>query len=312
MEKVVAFFKLIRWPNLFFIALSQALFQYCIIHPIFGNTQPVFTHLYFLLLLTTSITIAAAGYIINDYFDVNIDVINKPDKLYIDKTISRRWAIFWHSFLSFTGVAVSFYIGYKIGIFWIGFANLFCTVLLFVYSTTFKRKFLSGNIIIAALTAWSVAILGFTTFYVIIFNRPLYSGVGSVKILWFTIIYASFAFITSLVREAIKDIEDMEGDLKYECKTMPIVAGIPATKMYIAVWIVVLIGAVGIMQLYALKSRWWLATLYSILLLILPLINLLLQSIKAKRKEDFHQLSNLTKLIMLSGILSMIFFKLYI
>ena len=312
MKQVIAFFQLIRWPNLFFIALAQVLFQYCILFPLFKNVVPVFSITTFICLLLSSLFIAAAGYIINDYFDINIDLINKPQKLFIGKTISRRWAIFWHSFLSFIGVVLGFYVGAKTHIFWIGFANLLCTLLLFVYSTTFKRRFLSGNIIISALTAWSVAVLGFATFYGIMHNRENFRGISGAEILTYTIIYATFAFIISLIREAVKDIEDMEGDIKYGCKTMPIVAGLNATKMYVGVWLVVLAGAIFILQVYAFKFKWWLAIIYALLLLILPLIIIFLSLIKAQKKEDFHKLSNLSKLVMLSGILSMVLFKIYL
>ncbi len=312
MQRLISFFKLVRWQNLLFIALSQALFYYCILLPVFKNKEPVFTVTTFLLLLFASVAIAAAGYIINDYFDINIDQINKPEKLFVGKTINRRWAILWHSLLSFIGVVISFYISVKTKVYWIGFANLFCTFLLFIYSTSFKRKFLSGNIIISALTSWSVAVVGFASFYAVLKSRSIFNQVSASEILTYTVIYASFAFIISLVREAIKDVEDMEGDLKFGCKTMPIVIGLNATKTYIAVWLVVLIGAIAILQIYAFKYQWWLAILYSVLMLILPLVNILLQLLAAQKKEDFHKLSNLAKLLMLSGILSMVFFKLYL
>src|SRR6476620_5272462 len=114
MNKVVAFFGLIRWPNLVFIALTQLLFQYCLLHPIFKKSkiEPVLDEVALFCILTASVFIAAGGYIINDYFDINIDRINKPHRQYIPKYVSRRWAILWHSLLSFLGVALSFYAGW--------------------------------------------------------------------------------------------------------------------------------------------------------------------------------------------------------
>src|SRR5688572_14607727 len=144
MTNLVAFFKLIRWPNLFFIALTQALFHFCILLPIFSNagSPAVFNIPLLGWIIAASVLIAAGGYIINDYFDINIDQINKPGRQVIGKYISRRYAILWHSLLSFFGVLISFYIGWKLGIWWIGVANTGCTLLLFVYSTTFKKRFL--------------------------------------------------------------------------------------------------------------------------------------------------------------------------
>ncbi|MEI9957753.1 MAG: UbiA family prenyltransferase [Ferruginibacter sp.] len=84
--------------------------------------------------------------------------------------------------------------------------------------------------------------------------------------------YAAFAFIISLIREVIKDMEDMEGDAKYGCKTMPIVWGIPAAKVFTAVWLIVLIAALVIIQFYALHLRWWWSVAYAVILIITPLL----------------------------------------
>jgi 4-hydroxybenzoate polyprenyltransferase len=314
MKGLGAFLRLIRWPNLVFIALTQLLFQYCILQPIFNKAgaSPIFDISNLLLIISASIFIAAAGYIINDYFDVNIDQVNKPQKLVIGKVVSRRWAILWHSIFSFTGVALSFYVGSRIGIWWIGFANLLCTILLFVYSTTFKKRFLSGNIIISVLTAWTIAILGLACFYKVLFHTSEFNGLSSARIFRFTILYSAFAFIISLIREAIKDMEDIKGDIKYGCKTLPIVAGLNAAKVYIAVWLVVLIASLAIVQFYAMQFGWWLPVVYSILFIILPLIYLLAQLKKAKLSTEYHRLSSITKWIMLMGILSMAFFRMYL
>ena len=124
-------------------------------------------------------------------------------------------------------------------------------------------------------------------------------------------LYGGFAFVISLVREAIKDIEDREGDAHYGCRTLPIYAGVRATKIYTTIWLVVLIAALIILQLYVLQFGWIWAVIYSIALIICPLVYLLSQLMKAQSITDYRKLSALTKLIMLTGILSMIFFRLY-
>lgn len=308
------FFKLVRWPNLVFIALTQVLFQYCILFPIFQqkNAPPVFDAANLLFLIAASVLIAAGGYIINDYFDINIDRINKPDKQIIGKSVSRRSAIIWHSLLSFLGVVFSFYLGWRMDIWWIGPANILCTVLLFAYSATFKKRFLTGNIIISILTAWSVGILGMASFYEVFYQNEVYNQLNPSRIFRFSILYASFAFVISAIREAIKDMEDIEGDARYNCKTLPIVAGLNAAKTYTIVWLVVLIGALVIVQFYALQFYWWLAIIYCTLFIIVPSVKLVKDLIKAQTTQQFHRLSNHTKLIMLMGILSMIFFKIYL
>lgn len=313
MNKVAAFLALIRWPNLLFIVLTQTLFQYCLLHPVFkkGNAAPVINDPVFLMILSASVFIAAAGYIINDYFDINIDQINKPHRQLIPKYVTRRWAILWHSLLSFLGVALSFYAGWKAGVWWIGPANVLCVFLLFVYSTTFKKRFLSGNIIIALLTAWTLAVLGLASFHNLYFADEKGLETQS-RLLRFTILYASFAFIISLIREAVKDMEDLPGDVQYGCKTLPIVAGINAAKTYVLVWLVVLIGVVVVVQVYAAQLGWWGLVFYGLLFIIAPLAYVALRFINVTKAHEYHRISSLTKAVMLSGILSMLLFKMYL
>jgi 4-hydroxybenzoate polyprenyltransferase len=92
------------------------------------------------------------------------------------------------------------------------------------------------------------------------------------------VLYGGFAFIISLVREVIKDMEDIQGDAKYNCRTMPIVWGLPASKMFAAVWMIVLICSMVILQVYAMQLSWWWSVLYSILFIITPLLIILRRS----------------------------------
>jgi 4-hydroxybenzoate polyprenyltransferase len=314
MKLVIAFFRMIRLPNLLFIALTQVLYYFCIIQPLFrqaGTAPSIGLELLFMLVLS-SVFIAAAGYIINDYFDIDIDLVNKPQANVVDKIISRRWAMFWHSLLSFAGVVLAFYIGWKLNILWLGVMNFLCSFLLFVYSTTFKKQLLTGNIIISLLTAWSVAILGLSTFYYVLNHPTAYPYFENHKLLKFTILYAAFAFIISLIREAIKDMEDLPGDAKYGCRTLPIVWGIQAAKVYTAVWLWVLTGALLMMQFYLLQYRWWWAVAYGVICITSLCLIILKNLFRASRPQDFHRLSNLSKLVMLTGILSMIVFYFYL
>lgn len=314
MKLVVAFFRLIRSLNLLFIALTQFLFQYCIVIPIFqrANAPLVLTPLLFILLVLTSVTIAAAGYIINDYFDINIDQVNKPEKLVVDKVIKRRWAILWHLGLSCTGIVLSTVIAWKTRAWWLIPANIGVVGALWFYSTTFKRKLLAGNIIISVLTAWVVLVVGFITHYRVIRLRSIYSTVEASKLMRLTFLFAGFAFIISLIREVIKDLEDMQGDARYGCRTMPIVWGVNASKVFAATWLVVLLAALVIVQAYVLPFDWWWSALYCGFLIIIPLLYILRKLYKATTSNDYHFLSNWVKLVMLTGILSMIFFKIYL
>lgn len=315
MKLIVAFLRLIRSLNLMFIALTQFLFQYCIIAPSLQKIglSPNLNHKLFLLLVLASVLIAAGGYIINDYFDLDIDRINKPNKLVVERIIKRRWAIFWHLFLSGIGILLSVYVSWKNNHnFVLGLANLGCVLLLWVYSTTFKKRLLSGNIIISLLTGWVVLVL-----YIAELDRFLLSAEipelknATGKIFKLAVLYGGFAFIISLIREVIKDIEDMPGDMKYNCRTMPIVWGVNASKVFIATWLVVLIAALLILQVYVVPYKWWGSIAYAIVLIIAPLLVVLRKLFKASASKDFHSLSQWVKFIMMTGILSMIFFYIY-
>jgi 4-hydroxybenzoate polyprenyltransferase len=319
MKLLVAFLRLIRLLNLLFIAATQVLFKYAIVQPILkqmGVSSPLSTIQFFLLVLS-SVLIAAAGYIINDYFDMNIDLINKPQKMVVEKHIRRRWAILWHMTLSMLGIAISFYLSWKTGAWWLGFANMGCVIGLWFYSTTFKKRMLSGNIIISLMTAWVVLVVGLLNLQLIAFKVNdagvlfRYGTTGS-KLLRLTFLYAGFAFIISVIREVIKDMEDLPGDERYGCRTMPIVWGVNSSKVFAATWMVVLIAALVIVQIYVLPFQWWWPALYCTLLIIAPMLYLLRKLYTAASPKDFHHISNGLKFVMLTGILSMIFFKLYL
>ncbi|MDB5251951.1 MAG: ubiquinone biosynthesis protein UbiA [Flaviaesturariibacter sp.] len=304
MKLAAAFFRLVRWQNLVFIVMTQALFYVCIDQSLFPDGRPAMLG----WLMAASVFIAAGGYIINDYFDLNIDQVNKPSKNVINTIISRRWAILWHLGLSLAGVAATIE---AVGLHkWhLVLANTVVVVLLWLYSTSFKRQLLIGNVVISLLTAWTVLILFFV-------RVPFSAAFGSAdaltaKFFRLSFLYGGFAFIISLIREAIKDIEDLEGDRRYGCRTLPIVAGVTATKIYATVWIVVLAAALVLLQLYMLQFGWWWAVVYCSVLVIAPLILLLLRQKNASAPADFSRLSRLAKLIMLTGIFSMIFFRLY-
>ena len=264
----------------------------------------------FHLLIFASILIAAAGYIINDYFDLQIDNINKPDKVVVDTIIKRRWAIMWHWILSATGILISAVISIKISQWSILIFNTLCVIALWLYSTHFKKKLLIGNILISLLTAWTIIVVylfsGASLFN--LHGWPHEQLPFDVKRLYkFTVLYAGFAFIITLIREVVKDIEDMNGDIQFGCKTMPIVWGVPASKVFAAVWMIVCSGALGVIQLYAWQNGFRFSVAFVVLLIIAPLLIMIKNLYRSETAADYHKISNQLKLIMLAGILSMSF-----
>jgi 4-hydroxybenzoate polyprenyltransferase len=314
LSAVPAFFRMVRWPNLLFISLTQSLFYFCILIPSFYQGHPVHENIlkpeYFALLSLSSVLIAAAGYIINDYFDLNIDRVNKPERVVVEKIIKRRWAIIWHWVLSGLGIVIGFFLSWKLRNIFIGPSNVVCVLLLWFYSTTFKKKLLIGNLLISLLTAWVIGVLYLCEFRLHRFVDPEFHAALS-RVYKFAVVYGSFAFVISLVREVIKDMEDVEGDARYGCRTMPLVWGLNAAKFFCVCWLTILVAALIFVQFYVLQFRWWLTIIFTCFGVIYPILRVLRKLSRATESSQFHQLSQLIKSIMMMGILSMIFLKYY-
>jgi 4-hydroxybenzoate polyprenyltransferase len=309
LKSIVGFFKLIRFINLFFIFLTQLLFHYCIIIPqyeFFSGSAPRLNDALFFILVLASVLIAAGGYIINDYFDINIDRVNKPQRLIVDNLVSRRWAMFFHLTLSLLGLTLTAFVAKSLGNGLLFLLNLISVILLWFYSTIFKKKLLVGNIIISLLSAWVVLVL-YVAELQIDFSGPKGSFTpATIKIYPLAVVYAGFAFIISIVREIVKDMEDVEGDRKYARNTMPIVWGSGATKLFLSVWVVVLVCILFFMMIYALLKSWLLLSGYILFFLSIPLANIFIMLFRSANTTDYKRLSTRIKLFMLLGILSMI------
>ncbi len=316
MKLIAAFLRLVRLLNLVMIGVTQVLFYFSLVPFYTGDVISInssFSSLHYFLLILSSLLIAAAGNIINDYFDRNIDEINKPEKKIIDKLIKRRWAIVMHIVFSLTAILIGFYIDSQTPVFWLGFSNTICVLLLFAYSISLKKKLLVGNVLISLLTAWVIFVCFLCYYRTLSFEgyEPFEVQAIISRFIRISFLYAGFAFVISLIREVVKDMEDMEGDKRYGCKTIPIAWGIPASKVFVAVWLVVLIGMISIVQIYAWQLGWYWSAAYSILLIITPLVWIMRKLFQAQVSKDYHQLSTLIKLVMLAGLLSMVFFKIY-
>ncbi len=296
-----------------FIGITQLLFHYSIIQINLKSIdiEPRIHGLNLILIIIASICIAGAGNIINDYFDVNIDVINKPNKVVINQYIKKRWAIFWHLILSLVGIVLSFYVANSINCIWIGILNSLSVFLLFIYSASLKKKFIIGNILISLLTAWVILVLVLPEYFELI-KYQFVSLENYYKIFRIGILYATFSFIISLIREVIKDIEDVDGDRENKCRTLPIVLGTNAAKVFITVWLMVIITLLIIAQVYVVSFGWWLSIVYAFAFLIWPLVSIQKKLLKATKVSDYSELSKKVKWVMMSGILSMIFFAYYL
>ncbi|HUX85315.1 MAG TPA: geranylgeranylglycerol-phosphate geranylgeranyltransferase [Chitinophagaceae bacterium] len=309
LKLVRSFLRLVRYPNLIFIFLTQYLLQYGVIRPVLGwyGIGPTLSGTLFFLLCLSTVLVAAAGYIINDYFDINIDLVNRPGRIIVDKVISRRWAIAWHTLLNTAAVILGFLVAFSEHNWMAGFIQPICTGLLWFYSTSYKRQLITGNLVISLLTAMTVLVVGIyePMLYRHGFNQPLYVAYRLDRIL---AIYALFAFLISLVREIVKDLEDLPGDLKEGCRTIPIAWGINQAKGICYALTALLVLLVFLVQFRLGAWGWWGEVAYLALLVQLPLVYTTIQLKKATLPAHFHRGSTLLKGIMLTGILSMLFF----
>lgn len=311
MKLTAAFFRLIRYPNLIYIALTQFLLQYCVVTPVlrYNGSEPSLPLPHFIVLVLSTVIVAAAGYIINDYFDINIDIVNKPDKMVVDKIINRRWAMAWHTLLNMAGVSMGFILAWNIGQIYLGFVQVLSSLLLWFYSTSFKRQVLIGNIVISFLTALSVVVVGF-------YERQIYESFEAImspagrKLIQIIGVYALFAFLISMVREIVKDLEDMIGDAKDGCRTIPIVWGVEPAKRLCYALLIALQGLIILVEIRVGFAGWFWAIAYLLLFVQAPGFYILRLLQKAHLPEHYHRVSSLVKVLMLTGILSMIFFKL--
>jgi 4-hydroxybenzoate polyprenyltransferase len=268
--------KLVRWPNLLMIVLTQYLVVVFLIRPDFDWFRAIKSPKLFLICLST-VLIAAAGYVINDYFDVKIDAINKPERVIIGRHFKRRVAMITHQVLNVIACLIGFYVGKFVFI-----INIVSVSLLWAYSSYFKKQPFIGNVLVSFLTALSLLVL--SAFYHQHTNLVM--------------LYAGFAFGITLVREIVKDMEDVRGDASHGCRTLPIVWGIRPTKYFIyfltACFIPLLFLAAN--KLQNLTLAW------TFMVLLLPVCYFIYKLIYADTRQHFATLSQICKLIMLLGM----------
>lgn len=309
-NKAIAFLKLIRVENLLMIAFTQFLLRYLILQKILqqhGIQLELNDGLFYLVVIST-VLIAAAGYIINDYFDVKTDLINHPDTVVIDRAIGRRRAIILHISFTLLGIVIGMYAALKTGYLRLAVFHLVAAFLLWVYSTHLKKKLLVGNLVVSLLTA-AVAFMPLVyEMGVMQKNNPGFvQGHHALVLscLRVTCIFSLFAFITSLAREIIKDIEDYKGDKETGGLTMPIVWGILPSKLS-AFFLLVITSILLMFVVYnTIRIQHLLFSIhnaYILLGLILPLIGLAFYVLKASQSRQFKNASLLLKVIMLLGL----------
>jgi|WetSurMetagenome_2_1015567.scaffolds.fasta_scaffold07805_7 4-hydroxybenzoate polyprenyltransferase len=301
--------RLIRFPNLLIIILTQFLLRYCILEPLLYSESgsEMSGILDFSILVTVTILITIGGYIINDYFDVKIDSVNKPDRLVIDKLIPARSAILMHLIINGVATILGFYLAYRVGSVYFGLIFPFISVLLWFYSVRYKRMLLWGNLVVAFLSSFVILVVWLYEFFYLRAHPVDFANVipDLKAVTNIFLAYALFAFLVSLFREIVKDMEDWEGDEKYGCRTLPLVIGLEKTKWVAASIMVINMVLLGDGLFILNRMGQMLAFWYFLAIIEIPVVFLIYFILKAKTKPEYHTASLLTKLLMLAGILSM-------
>jgi len=310
MNKIIAFLKLIRFKNLLIITLIQVVIKFFLINAYLDNSA--LNNNEFLFYLLALITIVAAGYIINDIYDIEIDKINNPETRIIEKELSKDFSFKIYYLLNIIGISSGFYVAFQVKKLWLGIIFVYFAISLWRYSKQFKKSLIIGNLQVAFLITLSIVNLALYD----LIPAGIRADDGSKIIFLIILFYTVFAFITTLIREIIKDIEDIEGDKKVNANTLAIRFGVQKVKQItISLSILPILGIAYfqyfqysvLSSTFSVEISYWgcskVAAIYTLFLQFL-LVLLIIKTRYSETKEDFHFSSTLCKIIMLVGILS--------
>lgn len=293
------YIKLFRVKNLLMIALMQYIIRYGFLK--LQNVGLALNDWMFALLVLATVLIAAAGYVINDVYDIETDEINKPGKNQIGKTISEEMGFNIFIGLNIVALIIGFYLSNKVmktsflGIF------IISSMLLYLYATSWKKIAIVGNLIIALLTAFSVLIIGMFDIIPAIYpeNEVLMKTLLSILF-----DYALFAFLVNFLREIVKDIEDINGDYNQGMNTLPILIGTQRTAKISAVFGLAIVCVLfWYINKNLMDNGLLIATIYGLIALVAPLVFFSIKIWSAKTQKEFHLMSSLLKLVIFLGIL---------
>ncbi len=302
-----SFLKLIRWPNLAIIALSMYLLRSFVILPglHLRNTGYGMTNLEFILLVFATLCIAIGGYVLNDISDRDIDKLNKPDKNVIGKNISKKTADILYWIFTIAGIVAGSILSLLIN--QINYSLIFILTagLLWFYDKRYQCQPLVGNIVVAFLSALSLGLVWLFEFVVVHQNQVLFTVVKPHFIItnYLVLVYLGFAFLVSLSREIIKDIEDYAGDDRFGCRTFAVVYGTGvATTLSAIVLTAGLLFSFWVQYFFFKNELMYLFSGFFIIDFLIVII--LFRLSKTSDSKDYSILSVLLKALMLTGILT--------
>ena len=309
--------RLIRWQNLLIIFFTQWVAWVCEIRPLkqVFSWYSLVPGAWFWCMSFSTVLIAAAGYVINDYFDIRIDAINKPDKMVLDRVVPRRMGIILHVALNGIALVLAGMVAWAYRQpEWL-LLQVACILLLWRYSSKWKRQFMTGNLIVALMTGLTIMtlVLYEPKLQWLLLHQPAFYApqalLPSPNPAFVLCIYAFFAFLLTWMREVVKDMEDYKGDAEEGCVTMPIRWGLLRSTRFVQALSVVALGLLGYatVRLFLHKAGGGvsISALYLLLVLLLPLLLWTIALPKRATVAHYHAASRQLKFIMVAGILSL-------
>ncbi|NTW26501.1 MAG: UbiA family prenyltransferase [Lentimicrobium sp.] len=313
---IIPFLRLIRWPNILIIILTQFLVMFAIIGRIYARsgTAPAMDIFLFSGLVFTTVLIAMAGYIINDLFDIRTDRINKPDALIVGKYLKGRKVVRLYYLLNGLAIVIGFLLSWKVGSYRLGLVFPMMILLLWFYSERFKQTILAGNLIVSFMTASVVLIVWLFEFFALRLQPDKFITVYTQLTVINRILpaFALFAFLLTMVRELIKDAEDVEGDATTGCSTLPVKYGVKFSKILAVVFLVLTLVLVVLSCLKLASMAMQAVLVYFAIIIGVPVVFLIYKVIRTESKSDFHRISGMLKLVMLLGLSGMLLLAFYL
>ena len=295
---MLKYLKLIRAGNLVFIALTMFLIKYGLFEP-FGVA--ITLNLFgFSMLVLAVVSVAASGYVINDIFDVPADLKNKPDRTYINNHISEKAAYRLFFILNIIGVGLGFYLSNMIGKPGFSAFFIFGSAILYIYNSQLQQTILVGNILVSIIVGLIPVGVGLYDLLPAITpeNQQTQSVIFSILI-----DYSIFAFLVNLLREIVKDQQDMDGDYNAGYKTLPIVLGKKRTNVILFLLGLLPLGFL-LFYIYQYLFEHLYAVIYTLFLLVAPLLFFQINILSAEKKSEYGRLSLVLKFVLFFGLLS--------
>lgn len=302
---VSAWMRLLRIPNLIFIAVCQILVYLKLLRPYVAHEDPTFNDIEFLGLVLTTLILAASAYLVNNILDRKIDA-NYPEYKIIPEVFSLRFCWILYMILIISGALPAFYLSSQGGQYASFIYYPIAVISLLVYSTSLKCTPILGNLFVALFTALFILVIPLAFYEDLVLLRQL-DFVQWKEIMFVIFLMSSFSFITNFIRELVKDMEDMQADATEKCRSTAHYLGIEKTRFIVIIFWLLLLFYIG----YSLSLiQFNLITILSAAVLVIIAVLISYYLFKPTEHKLLKKLSKLLKLLMVTGLVYCLFYNL--